>query len=484
MALSFSSCSAVFIQKIQLKQNAILKYGALVVCILLLNIPACLEGLKFNLTPTPTTGSSKEWKNVTTTTVQQQRPHNASGTMIPIVGYKHQNVTEDCYLFQAALAQFVQILHDDPQNHAVRSWTYHENSTEYKSNRNSRNTVDHTPYHFPGLSSQLLQEAFGDRRMALIGDSTLFYMIRWLQTLLTIKSPIVQDSLQSMTMAQANLLVNPLMIRDQLSWSDGAPPFVHQEFVVKQETTPQQQKQQQHLTVEHSYDIVWDGYRGIDEPGGEKYGILWERVRRWQPTILVVNAGLHWLHFQGAGRDAPLAHVRLWVAYENWMEEAVRLASDCGMSLLLFKTTNRICEEKYAGIYAGAVARIAQERQGNTTTTPTFVDRCVQQLEDLQRQELKNTTAGSPVVLSKADIARYCQEGTFDEVGVQHLNDRLFEFIRDMPPASATSNLTISIFNDHDVMTCNYTKETDGRHYHPLNLMRIRLLANMVQTLY
>ena len=480
MTLPFSYCTPSFIQKVQLKQYTLLKYGALVVCLLLLDIPACLEGLKSKLAPTATTTTTtgpNDWKQATTKAHHQ--PHNTA-TMVPVVGYK--NSTDDCFLFQTALAHFTQILHDDPQNHAVCAWTYQR--TEY--NRNN-NTVDNNhnngaTFHFSGLSSQLLREAFGDRRMALIGDSTLFYMIRWLQTLLTIKSPLVQDSLESMSMAQANLEVNPLMIRDQLTWSDGAPPMVHKEFVVPlgEETTQQQQ-----TIIKHSYDMVWDGYRGLAGPGGENYGILWERVRRWQPNILVVNAGLHWLHFQGAGRDAPLAHVRLWVAYEEWMKEAIRLANDCGSSLLLFKTTNRICEEKYAGIYADAVTRLAQERQGqNSTTAPTFVDHCSQQLQDLQHQEPRNTTVHSPRLLSKTDIVRYCREGTFDEVGVQHLNDRLFQFVRDMPPANATSNLTISIFNDHDVMSCNYTKATDGRHYHPLNLMRIRLLANMVQTLY
>ncbi len=33
------------------------------------------------------------------------------------------------------------------------------------------------------------------------------------------------------------------------------------------------------------------------------------------------------------------------------------------------------------------------------------------------------------------------------------------------------------------IQSCNYTEVGDGRHYHPLNLVRIRLLANMIDCL-
>ena len=504
------------------KQNLVFKYGAFAIfLILLLDVPSSFQRLpggaasRTNNEENITSTKNSSMVTTTDTNFQQQIPATKRSivlpeeVVVPVVGYKHQNsTTKECRLFVAALAKFTQVLQEDPQNHAVRPWTYTSTRDSRSHKINNNNTVEEEQeareeyYYFPGLSSQLLRGAFADRRMALIGDSTLFYMMRWLQTLLVIKTPMKQDSLQSMTMDGANLEINPLMNKaDQVGWSDFSPPFVHKDFVVldngldssnstteinQTSSTHYKQPGEQQQQQLYSYDIVWDGFRGLEDKRGESFGNLWERVRRWQPNILVVNAGLHWLHFQGAGRDAPLAHVRLWTNYETWLTEVVQLATDCGVSLLLLKTTNRICEEKYVGVYADTVETIAQERQRKPSQS-TFVDRCVKLLEDLQHEESRTSgpaTNNPPKLLSRNDIKRYCQEGTFDEKGVQFLNDRLFHFVGKMAPANATSNLTISIFNDHDVMSCTYTKDTDGRHYHPLNLMRIRLLANMVQALY
>ena len=465
MAPSSSSCScscssaAISNTTAERRRQYIFKYGVIVVCIALINVPACLQRLqsKLKILQVPS-----EWK-----TTKLER-HSA---LVPVVGH----TKDDYQLFQSALAEFTKVLHDDPKKYAVRPWLWTHNTTSNETSTKTNSSTTDSLYYFPGLSSRLLQDAFLDKRVALIGDSTLFYMTRWLQTLLMQKTLVDQDSLQTLTMGQANLKINPMMTREQLGWGDAAPALVQKDFV--RQTVANNTRHNNETTQSGSYQMVWDGFRSIVS-GGERFDILWERVRQWQPNILVVNAGLHWLHFQGGGRDSPLTHVRLWTDYEAWLDQVVQLAEEIGTTLLLFKTTNLICERKYVGVYANTSAMIEQERQGKTK--PTFVQRCVEQLQQLQIEEGENTQ-----VLSKADITKYCQEGTFDEVGVQNLNDRLFRSVQNMINTNAaTLNLTISIFNDHDVMSCGYTRVTDGRHYHPLNLLRIRLLANMVQALY
>ena len=445
----------------------ILKYGVIVACIvLMINLPACRQALQSNWQILPSATTDR-----TTTTIISQNSR-VQAVVVPIITSQSPNDASRLFNFRTALAQFITDLHDDPQTHAVRPWTNHD-----------RNVVN-ASYHFPGLSSRLLQDAFGDKRIGLIGDSTLKYMMRWIQTLLMRNTRRDQDLLQTMTLAQANLNVNPLAM-DSVGWDKKDKAFIRQDFVraispttsthvsIHNETVQQQQQQQS-----SRYEMFFDW---VQEIGSDRKSIkLWGRIRQWQPHVLVVNAGLHWLHFQGGGRDSSLKQVQMWIHYEAWLEQVVQLAEEIGTKLLLFKTTNRICGDKYLGAYAKTFATIQQERQG--TAKPTFFPRCVKQLLQLQDNATDINLVGR---FSTENITRYCQEGTFDEVGVQNLNDRLFHFVQNMLDRKATtSNLTISIFNDHDVFTCSYTREADGRHYHPLNLLRIRLLANMVQELY
>jgi len=56
-------------------------------------------------------------------------------------------------------------------------------------------------------------------------------------------------------------------------------------------------------------------------------------------------------------------------------------------------------------------------------------------------------------------------------------------FVEERGGGNGDSGMRIVVFNDHDVLTMNYTERADGRHYHPLNLMRIRLLGNYLRCL-
>ena len=156
------------------------------------------------------------------------------------------------------------------------------------------------------------------------------------------------------------------------------------------------------------------------------------------------------------------------------------------IQLVLFKTVNRICTSKYDGKYRRAAdlydkARV-QQRQ-DQTGGDTVLDRCARQLENKTYQNAENMAYQN---ISRVEIQQYCREATFDEFGAQQLNRRLQSFVEERQQSSwkTIQTPTLALFNDHDLQSCEYTKAEDGRHYHPLNLIRMRVLAHMIQALY
>jgi hypothetical protein len=66
-------------------------------------------------------------------------------------------------------------------------------------------------------------------------------------------------------------------------------------------------------------------------------------------------------------------------------------------------------------------------------------------------------------------------------VGSQYLNQRIHTFVNKYNAQYDGHGPIIQIFNDHDVESRDYTANMDGRHYHYLNMLRIRLLMNQIQ---
>ena len=298
------------------------------------------------------------------------------------------------------------------------------------------------------------------------------------------------DDLMNMDMTQANELVshyhynpddeeNAVNVVDsveyhQVGWSNVAPPEVR---------------------LADGTVVVWGGFRGSPGETACHFDSVWKRVLDGKPQILVVNFGLHWLHLMGAGRDVPLCYVEAWLTYEDWLQSIVDMARASGsVKLLLFKTTNYICEELFWGSYADGAALY---KEGGK-----HVEKARQRCHHLIQQLVRDNTAGNGLrldMLGGENITRYCSKAVFDEYGVKDLNHRLLEFLQKQQKRqpkgkleqSTTANrtnvnddMTIAIFNDHDIQSCAYSEPNDGRHYHPLNLMRIRLLANTIQCLY
>jgi hypothetical protein len=362
------------------------------------------------------------------------------------------NTTAVCDYFPEALFQFTNALHDRAESTALRDWTL--------ANKGHKK---YPAWQFPGLSGPLLHKTLRGKKIVLVGDSTIFYMMRWIQTLLLNTTQATLDHLLQMDMAAGNHAVNP-NAEDQLGWANETPPEIQ---------------------LEDGTHIVWTGHRG--DPGDKvcQFDAIWARIRLLQPDILVVNFGLHWLHLiaeQGRGRSVPLCAVQYWLHYEqDWLHQVTKVALKSHVKLLLFKTTNYMCIDNFWGDYSDAVAWYQRQ-------DAYAINRCERELQR-KRDYYHNSPemVSSFVGLDDANLTRYCEKGVFDEYGAKDLNHRIFEFVQEYNSKNnqlKSSGLQMAVFNDHDTQSCTYSEPNDGRHYHPLNLMRIRLLANVIQCLY
>ena len=339
-----------------------------------------------------------------------------------------------CDSFPEGIFQFMNALSRDPEKNALRPWT-----------------LDGRPkfveWRYPGFSSKLLHSAFRKKRVTLFGDSSLHFMMRWLQKLSQTSDEDI-DKLQSMDLSEANEWLNPDALHHVGFFEDSKSG----------------------VQFNDGTHIYWAGYRGGDV--GEdacQFDELWEKIARHKPDVLVANFGLHWLHLINGGRDVPLCYVQWWLDYEKWLEQVVKVADSIGTKLLLFKTTNFICTDKFWGDYA--VSAPNYEIQDRDT-----LEACYKYIHNLPLPD--------DYFLSKDSVERYCERGALEEHSVKDLNHRLLEFVDKYNKQSHQSNMTVAIYNDHDVESCEFTDDEDGRHYHPLNLMRIRLLAHVIQCLY
>ena len=306
-------------------------------------------------------------------------------------------------------------------------------------------------FSFPPLDNDLLMNVFRRRRVVFLGDSTLYYMTKWLKVLLEKTSPATLNTLASMNMTKANSLVNPK--RDNhLGFPGDPPPIIDSEGT----------------------HIAWRGYSGGNSNESCSFQKYWvEMSTTIRPEILVVNFGLHWLQQYHGGRNLRGCVVRRWVDYAAWLDEVVWNAERMGVKVLLFKTTNLMCTSKFRGLY-DTVNKL-YEAGGSE-----ILRRCQDSVRQAVRSDNEN--------ISEEDMALYCRKGAFNEAGSSYLNERLYKYVEsaNAKKESTSSNqnrstMIIDVYNDHDVESCAYTNDMDGRHYHPLNLLRIRLLANTLQ---
>ena len=191
-----------------------------------------------------------------------------------------------------------------------------------------------------------------------------------------------------------------------------------------------------------------------------------------QPDIIVFNAGLHLLHIIGeredpqsgmieTGRNRKLPTYQAFSKYERLMQFYFDQALKLHPKAILVKTTNRICEEYWYGIHA-ELARAYNAKD------PQTIDFCKNHV-----QQKSNGT------LTPQEINEVCTAGILTAKGSNNLNARLNKMMIQMQIQNEmTNNVTIGIFPDDQVQTCEFTN--DSRHYLEIAPSRINLLANIL----
>lgn len=283
---------------------------------------------------------------------------------------------------------------------------------------------------FSGLNRNLFS-VLEDHRIAFVGDSTLHYLAKDFCRLLNYdwREPFNTTSLSA---AHEQLRAFPAF-SEKLSCQ------------AKKKTL-----------------FAWTGTTGHDDHVHTEQILdaTWKRVEEIQPTIMVVNMGLHWLHFYNMARTTSLEAVRRWIHYEDWLNQVYEKAVSLNVKALLYKTTNFVCDEKLYDNYLEAHSLYKMHDSATIT-------KCIDSIQ-----------AKDPS-LPRNQIADYCSNGTINNHGSERLNNRLERFVSSL----TSSAIPVAVYRDRDVQQCQFCGERDGLHYHDVALVRIRLLAHLLECL-
>lgn len=305
---------------------------------------------------------------------------------------------------------------------------------------------------FPGLDENLIRASFLGRRIFFWGDSTTRNLSFWLHNLLNMHDSSYNiSSLSALKLSDANniLLSESGCVFGQVKSGEVS---CHGSNGENQQTNLVDGTA---ISSRIAHDECFTYFQDVHK-----------QIKDHKPEIVVANTGLWWLHFQTTGLQRKGCIAEQWIHYENWLENILNAAKAAGAKALFLKTTNSICNEKFSGQYA--TANRLYSMKDNETLSACF--------DDIKyKREIKGFPTST--FLSDADITNYCENGTLNEHGSSHLNQRLFNFVGSK---RRDTSITLHLFDDNTIKSCEYTKQHDGRHYHPLNLIRIRLLGHMI----
>eukprot|EP00970_Alexandrium_tamarense_P009194 scaffold1813_cov185-Alexandrium_tamarense.AAC.9 len=308
-----------------------------------------------------------------------------------------------------------------------------------------------------GLDDELVRDVFLGERLFFFGDSTLRNLHMWLHYLLRMNMKD-ETPFSTMNLTQANRV-----FLDRIN-NDGESCQFRTELGTSNGELACKGVPGKHNTMT---TILDDGATESAFLGGwgnkcTDFKDEYDAIKNFRPTILVANVGLWWFHFQKRGRERSVCIVDKWLKYEEWLDGILNLAEEAGVEVLLFKTTNLICDEKYQGEMA--------------TANDLYSSRDEQTVQKCFRSFRPKTMSAT----TDADILNYCINGTMNTIGSDHHNQRLLQFVKDRKDATT---LKLAVLPDRNIQSCQFTGMLDGRHYHQMNLARIRLLGNVVMSL-
>ena len=377
-----------------------------------------------------------------------------------------QRIYQACHDMPESFAAFTKAVHDHPEPQALTEW-----SGSYLQN-------DKKEWYFPPLDRSLLDTAFGGKRIALVGDSTIYYTLARLHQLL--KNPPNVESANNILSSSNNDNIPNKNTTESATTQDVADRLATMNLTLANNIVDQWEERMRLAGSSTNNDnnvsldtdgifykggnILWRGFHGPNvELNCDFEANVWQDIQAQRPEILVVNWGTHMLFRP----RVQLCNVYQWLHYEQFiLERALQLARDVGTQLVLFKTTNRICKNEER-------MREKHDRMCNSTLT---------RWRDQARKDGYQMGGN----FTNEELQLYTNHSILLDSSSQALNQRLNDFVAklDHNALSKEHNMTVAIYNDHDMESCAYTPADDGIHFKSLQLPRIRLLAHTINCLW
>ena len=371
-----------------------------------------------------------------------------------------------CQNYPQSVNAFIDDVANRTEEQSLARWEYKHYSATLENTTDTNIIADYTQntdWVFPQLDRDLLESAFGGKRVALVGDSTMFYLMQWLHQLLNV---LPENFVQSMAMQYPRQTPAFRAVENYLKHTPYGGIEYTEDFVFQRNRTD-------HASMRISKDdtsasesatkpahIKWLGFNGGTMQHNCEFGTrVWPQLLEHRPEIIVANWGLHML-FRPKVQEC---NVPQFLNYEQFfLERTLQVARDAGTRLVLFKTTNLMCKDE-----AVTLAKHAM-----------FCNRTL--IQDVRHHESFVQRFG----LTNAQLQHYCDESAFVDASAQLLNQRLATFVTEAKTNPLNANITIEIYNDRALQSCSYTQWNDGVHFQLLAFPRIRLLAHMIQCLW
>ena len=152
------------------------------------------------------------------------------------------------------------------------------------------------------------------------------------------------------------------------------------------------------------------------------------------------------------------------------------------VQLVLFKTTNTICDRKKLGadkimnaLYVNQ-SQTVQHSAKNTTLANVWkvgVTNSTKMTTSLMTENNNNHTNSKhnttpprpsrPITTFRSIATKYCSEGTVNQDGTNHLNARLHTFVTNYKNNNTNNNntsLIVDVFHNNIIDSCDYTQTT------------------------
>lgn len=334
----------------------------------------------------------------------------------------------------------------------------------------------------PGFDQKLIRRAFVGKRIYFVGDSTMRVLFVALRKLLIAMNDD-GESVKSLYNGWIRDISEELRKSKQQWRKEGLPPFtINGTYLEIVDVNPlyfeAERRNRKNGTV----------VNGTTVPNLQKdfLGRLQKTLDK--PDIIIFNAGMHLLHLTPMRALKHQTYV-CWVHYESLLEKLLQLGLDSGASALIAKSTNKICNERLPT----DMKKFAKSYHRKEASLKA----CLDFVELQEKEERQGTPDEDFEVLSQSQREEICNLGILDESGSSYLNERMSKWAQeqqmekpkelvlnndDKRDSESTTDIRhirtrLQYFNDHDVESCEFTDDQDGRHYPRLSLVRLHLLA-------